>query len=405
LRFFLLLLALAVAVDAAAAASPSPAINVSSEQLRKTAEFKIWKSAVDMTHPVGKLARGVFCGDSNELRYNKNLDNYVMTRVGKNFLDRSAELGYPKFEGDESAFAEKLGVEADFKVGFTLVALNYDICTTPAETETSGTSSIKLRMELFSNKLKRIVYARTLEGSFASKSKIKTEDFDNALFNSALDVAFSDRAYIDNYRDIAPAVITKEKIDIANGKRMSQGMDKNSKTVQGAVVTIEGPMNSTGSGFYVGVDGYIVTNQHVVGEAKNVRVKFPGGFSIIGDVVRTDPVRDVALIKTASASAVQLSIRQGPVKVGETVYAIGSPFGEQLNGTLTRGIVSAERVVNEQNFIQSDAAINPGNSGGPLLDANGELIAVAQLIKTNATGIGMFIPIKEAFEALGLTLK
>jgi hypothetical protein len=175
-------------------------------------------------------------------------------------------------------------------VGFTLLAMRYDICTSPGGREFGGTGSVKLRLELYSNKLKRIVYAKTLEGSFASKEKIRTEAFDDGLFNAALDVAFSDKAYIDQFCDTVQAVGAKEKIEIANGKRVSQGVEKNSKALLGAVVTIEGPLG-TGSGFYVG-------------------------------------------------------------------------FDEQLNGTVTRGIVSAERVVNEQNFIQSDAAINPGNSGG-----------------------------------------
>jgi len=243
-----------------------------------------------------------------------------------------------------------------------------------------------------------------LEGKFSSKEKIKSQDFDDALFNSALDVAFSDKAYVDQYRDIVRTVEATEKIDVVNGKRLSESIDKNSKALLGSVVTVEGPLGS-GSGFYVGYDGYIVTNQHVVGEAKSVRIKFPGGFSISGEVMRTDPMRDVALIKTASATAVQLSIRKTPVKVGEVVFAIGSPFGEQLSGTVPRGIVSAERVINEKNYIQSDAAINQGNSGGPLLDANGEVIAMAQSAISGASGIGMFIPVKEALDSLGMVLK
>jgi len=407
LRVFSLCAALLVSatVQAAPAVAPmSAVINVSSENLRKTAEFKLWKSALDKTQPVGQVGLGIFCSDGQDIIYTKGLDEYNVIRVGKNFLDRSAALGYPKFEGEESAFAEKLGLEADFKVGFTLLALHYDICGSPNAKEFSGTASVKLRLELYSNKLKRIVYTNNLEGKFSSKEKIKSQDFDDALFNSALDVAFSDKTYVDQYRDIVRTVEATEKIDVVNGKRLSESIDKNSKALLGSVVTVEGPLGS-GSGFYVGYDGYIVTNQHVVGEAKSVRIKFPGGFSISGEVMRTDPMRDVALIKTASATAVQLSIRKTPVKVGEVVFAIGSPFGEQLSGTVTRGIVSAERVINEKNYIQSDAAINQGNSGGPLLDANGEVIAMAQSAISGASGIGMFIPVKEALDSLGMVLK
>jgi len=154
----------------------------------------------------------------------------------------------------------------------------------------------------------------------------------------------------------------------------------------------------------VGSDGYIITNYHVVGEARFVKVKLPGGYTIVGDVVRKDSERDVALIKTQSEPPSPFSIRSAQVNVGEEVYAIGSPFGGQLSETLTRGIVSAERNLNDVKYIQSDVSINPGNSGGPLVDANGAVIAMAELKKQNAAGIGLFIPISEVLEKLGLKL-
>jgi S1-C subfamily serine protease len=139
----------------------------------------------------------------------------------------------------------------------------------------------------------------------------------------------------------------------------------------------------------------------VVGEARFVKVKLNGGLSTIGEVVRRDAVRDVALIKTAVEPGRSIAVRRSSIKVGDEVYAIGSPFGDQLSGTTTRGIISAERTIENQRFVQSDVSINPGNSGGPLVNAAGEAVAIAVLRKEGAAGIGLFIPIDEALEKLG----
>lgn len=314
-----------------------------------------------------------------------------------------AKLGYPRYTGDESAFAEKLGGEADINAGFTLLSLKYDAC---GESKSMyGKATVKIKVELFSSQSKKIVYSSTLEGSFATENNMKIEAFDDALFTSALDNMFSDPKYVDVFREgQASAETLAEKIDVANGARIPDAMKKGSKELLNLVVTVNSSLGS-GSGFFVGDGGYIVTNYHVVGEAKYVKVKFAGGISTVGDVVRRDPVRDVALVKVNAEPARSISIRRGPAKVGEEVFAIGSPFGEELSGTTTRGIVSADRLIENLRFIQSDVSINPGNSGGPLVDSSGDVVAVAVLKKEDAAGIGMFIPISEALEKLGLNLK
>jgi serine protease Do len=381
----------------------STAINVTADGITKTAQFKIWKSNIEPTEKVGKFARGLFCSDPFEIPYDKNLDAYNVSRLSKIYSDRSLALGYPKFEGEQSAFAEKLGTEADFKVGFTLLSMNYDICG--GNNEVSGTSSIKMKIELYSTKLKKIVYFKVLDGAYSSSKKIKMEQFDEALFLSSLENAFSDKNYVNVFKDMAlKDSLTSEKIIIENGTRIVDGIKKNTKAILTSVITVESGLG-VGSGFYIGKDGYIISNYHVVGESKFVKVKFSGGHSIVGEVVRTDPVRDVALIKTASESPVQVSIRKLPVKIGEEVFAIGSPFGEQLSGTVTRGIISAERFIDDLKYIQSDVSINPGNSGGPLVDIAGDVVAIAELKKENAAGIGLFIPIAEVLDKLGIIMR
>jgi S1-C subfamily serine protease len=142
----------------------------------------------------------------------------------------------------------------------------------------------------------------------------------------------------------------------------------------------------------------------VVGDAKFVRVRLQGGFSVPGEVVRRDPARDVALIKTDIEPPVPPYVRLTIAKVGDEVYAVGSPLGAALNNSVTRGVFSGVRKFDEQTYIQSDVSVNPGSSGGPLVDADGAVIGLA-VIKVGSGGINLFIPIGEALEKLGLSLQ
>jgi putative serine protease PepD len=166
--------------------------------------------------------------------------------------------------------------------------------------------------------------------------------------------------------------------------------------------------DASGSGFVVGSDGSIVTNDHVVqGADGNVSVRFTeNGDPIPARVVGTDPSTDVALLDV-DASKVEGGVKplqlgeSNNLRPGEPAIAIGSPFG--LQGTVTSGIVSAlGREIQAPNgftisgVIQTDAAINPGNSGGPLLDGEGRVIGINSQIASNGgtnSGVGFAVPI------------
>ena len=158
-----------------------------------------------------------------------------------------------------------------------------------------------------------------------------------------------------------------------------------------------------GTGFVFDLQGHIVTNEHVVDGATAIEVDFQSGYKTTGSLVGTDKDSDLAVIKVDAPAnelhPLPLSDSRS-VKVGQSVVAIGNPFG--LNGTMTLGIVSALGRTQESNrvasangnfsvadMIQTDAAINPGNSGGPLLNLNGEVIGINRSIRTNnSTGLG-----------------
>ena len=156
-----------------------------------------------------------------------------------------------------------------------------------------------------------------------------------------------------------------------------------------------------GSGFIMNKEGYILTNNHVVEDADQIKVKLASGKEFDGKIIGRDPKTDLALIKIAGDDLQPLKLgNSDDLKVGNWVVAVGSPFG--LEQTVTAGIVSAKgRVIGSgpyDNFIQTDASINPGNSGGPLINLQGEVVGINTAIIASGQGIGFAIPINMAKE-------
>jgi serine protease Do len=157
-----------------------------------------------------------------------------------------------------------------------------------------------------------------------------------------------------------------------------------------------------GSGVIVSHDGYIITNNHVVSDAKEVAVVMSGGDEYDAEIVGTDPKTDIAVIKIDAKGLPAARLGDSDaLEVGEWVLAIGSPFSQNLNHTVTAGIVSAKSRVavglaDYEDFIQTDAAINPGNSGGALVDLEGNLVGINTAIASRSggsQGVGFAIPI------------
>jgi len=164
------------------------------------------------------------------------------------------------------------------------------------------------------------------------------------------------------------------------------------------------PQEGQGSGFVIDKDGHILTNYHVVKDAREVEVTMHNRKKYKATVVGTDPAHDLAVIQIQASNLTPAVLGDSRnLQVGQKVYAIGNPFG--LAGTMTRGIVSSIRPVREPNgatiddAIQTDAAINPGNSGGPLMNWHGEVIGINTMILSSVgqnAGIGFAIPINTA---------
>ncbi len=193
----------------------------------------------------------------------------------------------------------------------------------------------------------------------------------------------------------APQIIAPVNSNAANPLAEQDGLVTLYETVSPGTVAILTDQGQ-GSGFVYDAQGNVITNYHVIEGATTVEVRFSSGFMAYGTVIGTDTDSDLAIVKVDAPAGEIHPLPLGDsstLKVGQTVIAIGNPFG--LNGTMTVGIVSAlgrtldaiHETPEGQPFtagdiIQTDAAINPGNSGGPLFNISGEVIGINRAIRT-----------------------
>ncbi len=162
---------------------------------------------------------------------------------------------------------------------------------------------------------------------------------------------------------------------------------------------------SVGSGVLFDAKGYIVTNAHVVSDAKTVNVSLSNGETVEGTVVGRDAATDLAVVKIEGNEGLPVATfgNSDELQVGETAIAIGNPLGLEFQGSVTVGVISAlNRTIDEMDqrfrLIQTDAAINPGNSGGALVTADGKVVGInsAKIAKTGVEGMGFAIPVNQA---------
>jgi serine protease Do len=192
-----------------------------------------------------------------------------------------------------------------------------------------------------------------------------------------------------------PAVVAKARPAVVNIATRQMTYDALLRAV---------PAQGLGSGAIFDARGYILTNNHVVQGAQQIRVTLPDGRTFPGKLIGADPITDLAVVKI---EARDLPVAQlgdsSKLEIGETVIAIGNPLGLEGGPTVTVGVVSAlARSIEDpggptlHDLIQTDAAINPGNSGGPLIRLTGEVIGVNTAIIQGAQGIGFAISINSA---------
>jgi S1-C subfamily serine protease len=320
-----------------------------------------------------------------------------------------------KAADNDDLFAQEETGSADYQVAAVITDTHIVACVSdggllhPGKAgDARGTGSMKVDWQVYSPLRKEIVaristsgtvtvektvpdgFTQLVSGAFASNTR---ELLANTQFRTAMNAK----------------LLTADEV-LVSGRQSRIGLPGSRKAVKrpiadtaGSIVTVETSAGS-GSGVLLSDDGYIITNAHVVGDEKELRIRWSDKIEGVGQVQRVNKTRDVALIKTNPRGRSPLPMELGALTPGQRVYAIGSPRGSDFEGTVSSGVVSASRTLNGLRYIQSDVSVSPGSSGGALLDEKGSLIGLTDLAVDNEgrAGLNLFIPIGDAMDFLNL---
>jgi serine protease Do len=301
-------------------------------------------------------------------------------------------------------------------ISVTIKDLNFDLRGDGLRTYT-GNCSIQTEWKIFRYKENKDETKDAPIATFALEtSGFRSKDNEEYIIPSLLGEASKDFMEIDTLYDFlnkltAEAVVAQkgEVIKIKSGlvKQGTPASKDRFKNAIQSVVTVTGT-KGFGSGVVISPDGYIVTNYHVVQGEKNISVKLSQNIKLSADVVKTNPEYDLALLKLTASELKSLPFANSDeAEIGDEVYAVGTPSDLELGQTITKGIISGKRTLENINYIQSDVSISPGNSGGPLLNDKGQVIGITtmKIIGKGIEGIGFSIPSNIVLEMLNITIE
>lgn len=339
--------------------------------------------------------------------WSEGRDRLDPATVAAVFDEEASAAGIPVHGTAQSVFADES--PSDLQVGLSVIDMKGRFCrgcgwSTP-QMSWVGAVTMTARWEIYSQLQGKVVATIETSGGFTAPKKGLAGDPERLIHEAIRDnvrrlVADETFRRVITSEPVLTTTAVAQPIRFIPQRLTSIPL---SQASNGVVTIFAG--EALGSGALVSTDGYILTNHHVAGTGGRVRVRWPDGTDTVGEVVRGDRRRDVALIKTTPRSAA-LPIRSTPAQVGETVFAVGTPLRKEFSSTMTRGVISATRLIEGQTMIQSDVAVDHGNSGGPLLDEQGRIIALTVSRYEEGGGgrsINFFIPIDDALRALALT--
>jgi len=269
-----------------------------------------------------------------------------------------------------------------------------------------ATASLKVAWQVYSRPDQKVVLLVTTEGASDQAAGPKnggadtiTDAFFAAVRNLAAEQPFHDL--------VVPAhSATQEGASVAVALKNAETSGSVQNKLPGLKLSVAAIFagNNQGSGFVISDDGYLLSSQQVVGNFRQVKIKFATGVEVDGEVVSRHRGWDVALVKCAAPGLKGLPVRRERPATGEKVCVVGRPGPESQKPRqpVTQGIVSGFRNEGGMPFIQSDAAINAGNAGGPLVDQNGNVVGLAVQKRFNGQDQGLFVPIDEAMRALAI---
>lgn len=313
--------------------------------------------------------------------------------------------GYPVDDQVELFKGSKEHV-ADLQVGARIIDATLNECYPKiAETELKavGSAYLKIEWSIYSAIEKKVVFVTITEGS--TYGDVESTIGEPGILRPALADAAERLAADPKYRQVvdpaqagAPivaAVVGRMKIRPA--KQFVGPLKSNLEAIRKAAVTVSANRGS-GSGFAISEDGTVVTAEHVVSGSRYVKVNTAAGKECYGEVAASNKQRDLAVLKLDCSGLTALPLSRGKVIEGNEVFAIGTPLSDKLQFSVTKGVISGLRKIEELDYIQSDVTVLPGSSGGPLLDSSGNVVGVtAGGIGAGGApvGVNFFIPLLE----------
>ena len=368
---------------------------------------------------VGSLQAGWLCIERSKVYWKTggkiNLSSEELVDVFREELEQN---GWPVVGSTEDLFTGYDVSEAELLIAAKISSLETNVCYLNSGlgdwNNAKGAMRITVDWQIYNPARKEIIGEISTGGSAQYDESIADAEYQllSQSFALAINNLLASRDFIDLSKRSdqladAPKFHSRQllKNKYTRYSSLQQALDNSAKST----VTIR-TASSYGSGFAIGDGGLVITNAHVVGNAKLVTLVASGKIEVQGEVAKIDKGRDIALIKVKGARLPTLHIHADPdtLKIGDTVYAVGSPLTEDLAGSVTSGIMSATRTFEGYKWIQADVATSPGNSGGPLVNAMGSVVGISTAGYQPAgsqVGLNLFIPITDAINYLGLELE
>lgn len=367
---------------------------------------------------IGMMQIGLLCvpNSRGQITWKGGKIDFTDDEMIEIFRDELKKENFPVV-GDTSALFEDVNkTSAELLVAALIKDIKMNVCYPMAGfgnfSDAKGEAYMEVEWQVYSSLDRKTVHKTVTKGGSKLESARSTgaqdilyDAFAQATRNLMADNKFHKLVLRDSYNSVLAKQDFKE-LELPVTRASSVSLSKKINDVRMSVVTIRAGTGH-GSGVIIGKGNYVLTNYHVVGESKHVKLMTATGREILGEVIRKDSKRDIALILIEPTGIPGLPIKEKEPSISSAVYAIGSPLMESLSTTISKGIVSGYRSNNGLRYIQSDVTIQPGNSGGPLLDKYGNIvgIAVSGLTYNNSlAGINMFIPISDAISFLNIKL-
>lgn len=316
--------------------------------------------------------------------------------------------GYNLLGGDDLLFGNDDSENALYQLGGTVTNLSYNTFGGLAGSYSS--SDLTVEWQLYDALQRSVVFERTTSGSAkadeASVAAISMA-FKSALLRLLCDSAFALAVQRDAKKDWEVQTTTQSELRLATclgTDTLSLPSDLN-RALESVVLVKAGA--SIGSGVLISPDGYALTAAHVVSGLDHVSVKLYSGLELTASVIRSDMVQDIALIALPGSGHKCLRLKEeSSAVVGEDVFAIGSPAGDDYAFSVTKGVVSGIRELEGFSYLQTDASLNPGNSGGPLLDVRGNVIGIVswKIVASGFEGLSFGVTPKAIVRRLSLSI-